>query len=328
MEHIAAKNIAATDLNLLLAFEAMLDEQNVTRAGQRIGLAQPSMSSALRRLRELFGDELFRRDGRFMRPTPRASQLAEPIREALRHVRIALAQVTNFEPERARYRFRLAVTDYGDFIVMPLLVRELRARASGADIEVRPIVDAKVSLEQLEKGEVDAMIGGHLPLPRDGVRQRLFEERFVCLCDAEKGLVHETMDLAAYAARPHALFSAVGGDGAPAALDAILLRQGLRRRVVATLPHVMALPFVIAGTDLVAALAERVAHRLAAPAGIKVLPLPCEVSPFAIDLLHTRRATTTDAVRWLLGLITEIGGQIDQATSSGEPCSPRSRHFP
>ncbi len=311
MPRIAPKNITAVDLNLLLAFEAMLEERNVTRAGRRIGLAQPSMSSALARLRALFDDELFRRDGGGMQPTPKALLLAGPIGEALRHVRLALAQGFGFEPASARHRFRLAVTDYGDLIVVPSLMRALRARAPGVDIEVRPLVDPVQAVAQLEQGDIDAIVGGHLPLPRDGARHRLFEERFVCLRDAGRA-AHATMELAVYAALPHALFSASGGDGAPAALDALLLRHGLRRRVVAVVPHVTALPFAIAGTDLVAAAAERVARRLAEAAGIVVLPLPVEVPPFGIDLLYTRRGATSEAVRWLLALITEIGELIDR----------------
>lgn len=312
MARIAPKNISAVDLNLLLAFEAMLEERNVTRAGRRIGLAQPSMSSALARLRALFDDELFRRDGRGMRPTPKALVLAEPIREALRQVRLALAQGFGFEPATAHHRFRLAVTDYGDLIVIPPLIRALRQRAPGVDLEVRPIVDPAQAVAQLERGDIDAMIGGHLPLPKDGARHRLFEERFVCMRDVAQVAAHAAMDLAGYAALPHALFSASGGDGAPAALDAVLLRHGLRRRIAATLPHVTALPFAIAGTDLVAAAAERVARRLAAPAGIAMLPLPAEVPPFDIDLLYTRRGSASEAVRWLLALITEVGEHIDR----------------
>ena len=302
MAYIAPKNISAVDLNLLLAFEAMLEEGNVTRAGRRIGLAQPSMSSALARLRALFDDELFRRDGRGMRPTPKA----------LRQVRLALAQGFGFEPATAHHRFRLAVTDYGDLIVIPPLIRALRQRAPGVDIEVRPIVDPAQAVTQLERGDIDAMIGGHLPLPKDGARHRLFEERFVCLRDVAQVAAHAAMDLAGYAALPHALFSASGGDGAPAALDAVLLRHGLRRRIAAVLPHVTALPFAIAGTDLVAAAAERVARRLAAPAGIAMLPLPADVPPFDIDLLYTRRGSASEAVRWLLALITEVGEHIDR----------------
>lgn len=110
MPRIAEKNIASVDLNLLTAFEALLEEPSVTRAGHRIGLAQPSMSSALRRLRAVFGDELFvREDGR-MRPTARALQLAGPVREALRHVRLALNQGVAFDPATSCASFRLAVT--------------------------------------------------------------------------------------------------------------------------------------------------------------------------------------------------------------------------
>jgi len=151
MPLIAPKNIAAIDLNLLLAFEAMLEERNVTRAGQRIGLAQPSMSSTLARLRALFDDPLFRRARGTMQPTPKALLLAEPIREALRQVRLALAHGFGFEPASARHRFRLALTDYGDLIVMPPLMRALRERAPGVDIEVRPIVDPAQAVVQRSK---------------------------------------------------------------------------------------------------------------------------------------------------------------------------------
>lgn len=312
MPDIAPKNIAAVDLNLLLAFEAMLEERNVTRAGQRIGLAQPSMSSALARLRALFDDQLFRRDGGTMVPTPKALLLAEPIREALHHVRTALAQGFGFDPASARHRFRLAVTDYGDLIVVPSILRALRERAPGVDIEVQPIVDPAQAMAQLERGTIDAMIGGHLPLPKDGVRHRLFEDRFVCLRDAGQAAAHAAMDLAAYAALPHALFSASGGDGAPAALDALLLRHGLRRRVVAVIPHVMALPFAIAGTDLVAAVAERVARQVAGLAGVAVLPLPAEVPHFDVDLLYTRRGAASESLRWLLALTVEVSEGLDR----------------
>lgn len=111
------------------------------------------------------------------------------------------------------------------------------------------------------------------------------------------------MTLSEYAALPHALFSAAGGDGLPSAIDTALDQMGLRRRVAVTLPHVVAVPFAVAGTDLVATMAERVARRFAASAGVAVLPLPCEVAAFDIDLLHARRALADPALRWLMNAI-------------------------
>lgn len=296
-------NLAAIDLNLLVAFEALMEERHVTRAASRIGLAQPSMSSALRRLRDLFGDELFLRGPGGMQPTARALSLAQPIGAALEQIRSALAPGQGFDSSTSRRRFTIAVTDYGDLVIVPALVALLRREAPGIDLAVRPITDATVALAKLERGELDALIGGHLPDSPTSLRRSLFEERFVCIRDQRHAADAATLDIADYAALPHALFSAAGGDGLPSAIDDRLARQGLKRRVAVTLPHVVAVPFAVAGTDLVATMAERVAWRFAESAGVAVLPLPFESPAFAIDLVHARRAFADPALRWLMEAI-------------------------
>lgn len=303
MSIIAIMNLAAIDLNLLVAFEALIEERHVTRAGDRIGLAQPSMSSALRRLRELFGDELFLRTASGMQPTEKALALARPIGAALAQIRETLAPQPDFDPATARWRFTIAVTDYGDLVVVPALIALLRRDAPGIDIAVRPITEGRDAVARLERGELDALIGGHLPGSPACLRRRLIEERFVCIRDATHARNGANMTLNDYAALPHALFSAAGGDGLPSAVDAALGKEGLKRRIAVTLPHVTAIPFAVVGTDLVATMAERIARRFAASAGIAVLPLPCEMPAFDIDLLHSRRALADPALRWLMEAI-------------------------
>lgn len=297
-------NLAAVDLNLLTAFEALLEERNVTRAGQRIGLAQPSMSSALTRLRALFDDELFIRTAAGMQPTARALALARPIGEALARIRETLAPDTAFDPTTTRRRLTIAVTDYGDLIVVPPLVALLRREAPGIDLVVRPIGDAAASLAALERGDVDALIGGHLPNSARIVRHRLFEEDFVCIRDRARAAPLTPDD---YVRLPHALFSAAGGDGSPGVVDALLAMEGRRRRVAVTLAHVVAVPFAVAGTDLVATMARRIAGRFAEIAGVALMPLPYDAPPFAIDLLHSRRATSDPALAWFLAAIERVG---------------------
>ena len=300
-------NLAAVDLNLLTAFEALLEERNVTRAGRRIGLAQPSMSSALTRLRALFGDELFIRTAAGMQPTARALALARPIGEALSQIRATLAPDTDFEPATARRRLTIAVTDYGDLVVVPALVALLRQEAPGIDLVVRPIADAAASLATLERGDIDALIGGHLPDSPRIVRRTLFEEDFVCLRDKGHAAPLTPDD---YVRLPHVLFSSAGGDGSPGVVDAILAMDGRKRRVAVTLAHVVAVPFAVAGTDLVATMARRVAGRLAAIAGVTLMPLPYDAPPFAIDLLHSRRAASDPALAWFLAAIERVGRSL------------------
>lgn len=300
-------NLAAVDLNLLVAFEALMEERNVTRAGQRIGLAQPSMSSVLTRLRALFGDELFIRTAAGMQPTARALALAGPIGEALARIRATLAPDTTFDPATARRRMTIAVTDYGDLVVVPALVALLRQEAPGIDLGVKPIADASASLAALERGDVDALIGGHLPDSPRIVRRKLFEEDFVCIRNKAHAAPLTTDD---YLRLPHALFSAAGGDGSPGVVDAVLAMEGRKRRVAVTLAHVVAVPFAVAGTDLVATMARRVAGRFAEIAGVTLMPLPCDIPPFAIDLLHSRRAAADPALAWFLAAIERVGRSL------------------
>ncbi|MGL3212250.1 LysR family transcriptional regulator [Bradyrhizobium sp. BR 1433] len=296
---IATMNLSAVDLNLLVAFEALMEERHVTRAAERIGLAQPSMSSALRRLRALFADELFLRAGAGMQPTEKALALAGPIGEALRQIRSALVPDQGFDPAIARRRITIAATDYGDLVVVPELTRLLRVEAPGIDLAVRPLTDATVALAKLERGELDALIGGHLPDSPRCVRHRLFEERFVCARDARTNR-SERLSLEDYATLPHALFSAAGGDGLPSVIDALLARHGLKRRVAVTLAHVVAVPFAVAGTDLIATMSERIARRFTDLADIAVVAPPIDIPAFAIDLIHTSRAAQDPALRWFL----------------------------
>lgn len=302
-------NLAAIDLNLLVAFEALMEERNVTRAGQRIGLAQPSMSSALTRLRALFGDELFIRTAAGMQPTTRALALSLPIGEALGRIRTTLAPDTAFDPATARRRLTIAVTDYGDLVVVPALVALLRQEAPGIDLVVRPIADPASSLAALERGDLDALIGGHLPGSARIMRQRLFDEDFVCIRDKARA-AGEPLTAGEFLALPHALFSSAGGDGSPGVIDAILAMEGRKRRIAVTLAHVVAVPFAVAGTDLVATMARRVARRFAEIAGVALITLPYEAPPFAIDLLHSRRATADPALAWFLATIERVGRSL------------------
>jgi DNA-binding transcriptional LysR family regulator len=293
-------NLAAVDLNLLVAFEALMEERHVTRAAQRIGLAQPSMSSALSRLRALFDDELFVRTAKGMQPTAKALALVQPICEALGQIRGVFDPGQAFDPATARHRFTVGVTDYGDLIVVPALVKALRKEAPGVDLTVRPIINGTDGLASVERGEIDALIGGHLPDTARTVRHKLFDERFVCIRDTGRDKPLSSKD---YVRLPHVLFSSIGGDGVPGAVDAILAERGLKRRIAITLPHVVAVPFAVAGTDLIATMAERIARRFAAVAGVAIAPLPYDVPGFSIDLLYARRATSNAAMRWFTELI-------------------------
>ena len=143
-------NITAFDLNLLPIFEALVEERSVSRAALRVGLSQPAVSNAMRRMREATGEALFLRTARGIRPTPKAEQLAGPIRAALTHARFALSGETTFQPATARRTFRIAMNDYAEWRLESSIVRGIRKRSAEIGIQVRR-VDALFSGPEAEK---------------------------------------------------------------------------------------------------------------------------------------------------------------------------------
>src|SRR5262249_47428367 len=173
-------NLASIDLNLLVAFEALLAERNVSRAAQRVGLAQPSMSHALTRLRVLFGDELFVRTPREMKPTPRALDLAAPIADALEQVRRAFEPTSTFDPRASDRRFRVAGSQYVDFVLGVLLVPMLMRAAPRACFEALH-KDETEAIQLLDTGVIDLAIGRFTDAPKRLRAAPLYEERWVCI---------------------------------------------------------------------------------------------------------------------------------------------------
>lgn len=125
------------DLNLLVAFDALMRERNVTRAATQVGVSQPAMSAALSRLRKLFGDQLFLRSAQGLLPTPLARDLAEPLSQALGQIEATLIRKPEFAPREASLTFNLGLSDYPAFVVLPPLLQALEKQAPGVSLSVR-----------------------------------------------------------------------------------------------------------------------------------------------------------------------------------------------
>src|ERR1700682_1839678 len=148
----AAPKLGAIDLNLLVVFDAIMMDRSVTRAGQRLGLSQPAMSHALTRLRHMLKDELFVRSPNGMMPTPRAEQLATPIRIALDGLQQSL-EPTQFEPAKAVATFRIAVDNYAAIVLVAPIAEYVAKAAPGVTLDFRPSGTLNV-LEQLDRSEL------------------------------------------------------------------------------------------------------------------------------------------------------------------------------
>jgi DNA-binding transcriptional LysR family regulator len=173
----AAPKLGAIDLNLLVVFDAIMRERSVTRAGQRLGLSQPAMSHALTRLRHMLKDELFVRSPNGMMPTPRAEQLATPIRIALDGLQQSLEPI-EFDPAKARTSFRIAVDNYAAIVLVAPIAAHVARIAPGVMLDFRPSGTLNV-LEMLDRNELHLAMGPSSVQGERFSRKRLLQDQFV-----------------------------------------------------------------------------------------------------------------------------------------------------
>lgn len=282
------------DLNLLVVLEALLNEQHVTRAAERLHLSQPAVSHALGRLRDLLGDPLLVRVGSGLVPTARALELAAPLRDVLAQVQALLAPNT-FEPSTARRRFRLAMSDYGAALLLPGLVRRLRREAPGIDLQIIQ-ASREGMIELLLNGEIDVAAGVFPDVPNELRCTPLFEEHYACLVDrhtlGEDGL----LDLPQYLDRPHVLLEMRGSGTAEIERALTVIHQ--RRHVAISLPHWSVAPQLIVGTDLILTVASRTLRAIHDPE-LVVVPPPFVLPSFAVVLARHKRRDGDQALGWL-----------------------------
>ena len=307
--------LACVDLNLLVAFDALMDERSVTRAAARLSLSQPGMSNALARLRKLFGDPLLVRDGPALVPTPRADALRQPVRDALDLIRGALDERTGFDPARDSATWTVSCSDYSLLMLIGPLVRRLAAAAPGVTIRVLPRAPDPVRL--LRDGAADLVIEPAEIMPDAQLAgQRLFADRWLCCVWAGNTAVGERMTLEEYLRLGHLVYSM--GRGQPAAIvDQHLERSGVPRRIEFTVESFLLAPFLLEDTDLVTVVPERAVPHLRRTAAIRLLEPPVALPAITETLWWHPRRSASPADQWIRARITEIAAELDQVPCGG-----------
>jgi DNA-binding transcriptional LysR family regulator len=307
---------AGVDLNLLAVLGALLELRNVTRAGERLSLSQPTMSGALARLRQHFGDELLVRSGREYRLTPMASGLLPAVREALGQVERTLSVPAEFDPATSQRRFSIAISAQS-IIELSGLLRRVHELAPGVRLDTWPITTAL-----METGH--SLLGYDVLIAPAGFRadsdpEVLVRDRVVYVADPANPRLRASADGAwrltaeDLAGLPHAAARLPQADLVTSALDGL----GVTPRVVATTGGWLPLPFLVAGTDMVAAVPERLARRVSSAAGVTVTEPPFgTVELVEAAWWHPMRASDP-ALTWLrriilgsLGSLARGGGEL------------------
>ena len=295
-------NIQTFDLNLLLAFDALLRERNVTRAGARIGLSQPSMSNALTRLRKLCDDPLFVRTRAGMEPTPLAQKLAGPVQQGLETLKIGLEQPCGFDPAKSARTFRLVMSDIAEITVLPRLMAALKQAAPGVNI-VATQVPRERFRSVLENGEADLALGNLPELKSGFYQQRLFQDHYVCLARRDHPDIGERLSLRQYLQGSHVQVSTSVGD---TMIDRELTKRGLQRRIALQVPHFLVVTVIVMSCDLLVTIPYTVVSLLRAMERVKVMKLPFRIPDANVRQFWHQRYHHDPANRWLRRLIAEV----------------------
>ncbi len=285
----------AIDPNLLQVLDVLLHERNVSRAAERLGRTQPAISHALARLREQLGDPLLVRVGQRFVLTPRAEALQGPLHALLGELAALVRPPPAFDPATAVRTFNLLSTDYIAAIVLPPLIERVRQAAPGVDLNLRP--PSRNFAADLGDGSADLAFVVRLQAEA-GVRARkLFSDRFVCVLRDDHP-VGARLDLDAFLRLPHALVAPLGNPGG--FVDTALAELGHgRRRIALTVPHFFLAPALVAASDLVITLPERVARIVAATHALRVVPIPIKLPTFDVSLAWHDRVHHDPGNAWL-----------------------------
>jgi len=282
------------DLNLLVTLQALLEEQNVTRAAARLHLAQPTVSVQLGRLRDLFDDPLLLPGPRGMRTTARAEGLRAPLAEALAALERAVAPTQAFDPAQASNTWHVMASDYGETTALLPALPGLRQAAPGTRLAVVELAPRRM-VEQAERGEIDLAFHIASDAPPALHHRPLFTERYVLAGRADHPRLKRRPTLAQFCALDHVIVSPMGG-GFHGVTDVALERAGAQRRVMLSVPHFLYLRSVISRTDMVAMVPARL---VADDPSLRVVEAPIDVPGYQMVMLWHERVHRDPAHRWL-----------------------------
>jgi DNA-binding transcriptional LysR family regulator len=304
--------LGGIDLNLLVILQALLEEGNVTRAGVRLGMPQPAVSNALARLRRHYRDELLLRAGNGYDLTPLARSLLPSVQESTRLIGQAFSPGQAIQPPLSGRMFTICLSDYSMTVLGEPLLRRVHDLAPDASIQLR------LATRELADGDrgllgYDLLIGPPR-LQAAGEPEVIMRDRLVYVADpANPRLLDGRLTVEDLAALPHAAARFPGPGPDPAAMA--LLRRGISPNVVLTTGGWLPLPFLVAGTDLVAAIPERLARRTGAAAGVTIVEPPFGILELVEAAWWHPLHATDLALTWLRGIVAEVAASMPPVLS-------------
>jgi DNA-binding transcriptional LysR family regulator len=290
----------ALDAGLVKTVEALLRAGQFHRVANLVAASEPLARFALARMREIVGDQLLVPTAAGLELTRRAQRLAAPFRDLLERIGEVLSGRDIFDPAFCAAAFRIAATDYASFVLGPGIAARLAAAAPRASLAVAPL-DAAPWRRELDRGALDLVLG---PAPRGKLRsERLIAERFACIARKSHPRVAKRLTAKDYAGEAHVVVRASARN------DPALADPGRKRRAAVTVGHFLLVPEVVARTDLIATLPERVAERFAERYPLVVHRSPVRPAGFTMTMTWHSRTDADPARGWLRRLLAEVAAE-------------------
>ena len=303
METIDHFDLRSFDMNLLIAFDALMQERSVTRAAAKLRIQQPAMSHSLSTLRLLLRDELFVRVGRTLQPTPRAFSLQHPVRSSLLQLQEALKTEASFDPSNARRDFRVAMTNGIESLLLPDIVARFRTDAQGMTLLARS-VDPQDMPDMLDRGELNLAIGCYESTHPWIRRHELFSETLTCCFNPDLLPIKTPIDEQTYVETPHVVVSM--RNTILGCLEDALRDARVELNIVSAGPNFLAVLMMAADTPVLTTLPSRIAHRYADRFGLSTCPVPISFSANPIAMVWHSREDREPGSEWLRQLVREL----------------------
>lgn len=294
------------DLNLLVALDALLSEQSVSLAADRLCLSQSATSSALGRLREYFDDDLLVLKGRQMVLTSRAEELIEPVRAVLEQIRTTIAIAPEFDPETCDRQIRIMASDFTTEVLLAPALRLFRDHAPAMRFEIQNMSSSPI--EALERGMIDLLVTVDFATSSDHPSELVFQDDHVVVGDRENPIFAGEMTKEIYLDAGH-VTARFGRQRIPAFEDWFMRRQKQMRKIEVVAPSFLSMPGLLLGTGRIATMHRRLAEHLSQIYPLEIAEVPFDIPPIR-ELVQWHISNNNDsALAWVVGRIKEVAAE-------------------
>ncbi len=304
------------DLHLIRVLHTVLTERSVSRAAIRLGMHQPAVSAALKRLRDLAGDPLLVRSGSGMVATDAGLRMIEPAASILRSAEVLFSDARGFDPQSATSTFRIAASDYLDPLFLPLLVAKVKSQAPLCRIEIHPLSPDSNYHADLSLGQVDLVIGNWLKPPEELHMARLFDDDIVSLINLAHPAARRGWTVDGWLSAEHIAPTPMH-PGARGVIEQMLDALDLQRNITARCAHFSLIPDMVASTLLVLTTGRQYCERFVDRLPLKIVDCPVPLPRLLYYQLWHERTHASNSARWLRDLVKVVAASLRPATDAG-----------